>query len=653
MRHSKGTGTDPYWSAQSGPIERGLDAVTDAPMWALVIASTTVAVLLVLGFLTVRGLWRWWVEGRRRSAALATQQAQARAGLNLPPAAPVTGFGAQVLPALGGVAVSVYGLWGVAAGDVALPVILCVGFIGVFDVAELTLFFLLHRGAVARQGQGWSPHLRRMQALAWTLVGFSAAMNAWHASGLFARLIMASIPILASRLISLQLQGILYGDGEIDDAGGRPGPLRLVVLLWQTGWAWTFARFNLDARATSGAIERATLARRAGRLIYELRVALARQTAMGDGRRAATATKSVERLRDKAQQAMELAQVGPNRAQTLAVLQNVATRVRVKDLANAEYTDPSSLGRLAEELEIVPAVQRREADDLLAEAEALRKAAASDRKTAEDERAASREEVADMKERLREMTAQAEIERKAAAVAGKLRAEATAEREDAERAQRLLTKKLEVMERRIQESTEALETTEVNLQKARAAETGARERAAAAGEAEREAIRRREAEEAAEAAALTGAEVARRTAAEAAALLRRLGRNLEDVVDLDGKAEPEWGSAEKREAWPLYLESVSSGAGEPPVVDFAERFDKDPRTIRIWWGHFREVRARQLVMLAGRTRGDMPTDVREVPAGVRPLSGVSSGASGDAPAGAGEGSDLVAAGLIHGQRGSS
>ncbi|MGR7000835.1 hypothetical protein ACU686_26745 [Yinghuangia aomiensis] len=55
-----------------------------------------------------------------------------------------------MLPAFGGVAVSLYGLWGFATDQAQLLTWLRIGFIATFDLAELTLFWMLHRAAAAR-----------------------------------------------------------------------------------------------------------------------------------------------------------------------------------------------------------------------------------------------------------------------------------------------------------------------------------------------------------------------------------------------------------------------------------------------------------------------------------------------------------------------
>ncbi|MEU0938947.1 hypothetical protein [Embleya sp. NPDC005971] len=408
------------------------DTLRDAPEWSLVVGGALLtAVVLVLVYRIVTGIRTRQRERRREEQALALEIALATG--EQAPTTP-TGFGAQVVPALGGVSVSVYGLWGVASEQVGLPLVLCVGFIGVFDAAEVTLFWLLHRGAVARAGLGWSAQLRRMQQLTWTLVAFSAGMNAWHADSMGAAIILAAIPVLSARLIALQLASILYADGSKATDTGRPGPFKLLELGWRTFWAWLFTRLSLDARAgAEGEIERAQLASRAALLIYRLRVVLLAQEkaeadqSRGTARKRAALAKDVERSIARAERAMDLADVGPDRDQTIAVFQRVAARVRLPELALQPYERPAELERIADELQITTAVERARTDVALSDAERLRA------ETYEE-----REQVARLaviaRERLESAVAELGDLKQAAADARQAAEQAAAEQTDAERA---------------------------------------------------------------------------------------------------------------------------------------------------------------------------------------------------------------------------
>jgi hypothetical protein len=121
---------------------------------------------------------------------------------------------------------------------------------------------------------GWTRELRLMHRTAWLLVSFSAAMNAVHAPNWWARPVLAAVPALAAWLIELQLRSKLHHvkPGQDDDA--RPGPARLLALLWQHAWAELFALLGLDARTSSSAIARAALVQRAAMRVYRLRLAL-------------------------------------------------------------------------------------------------------------------------------------------------------------------------------------------------------------------------------------------------------------------------------------------------------------------------------------------------------------------------------------------
>src|SRR5262245_39822937 len=106
--------------------------------WAAPLSAVLIAVAVVV----------WGVGRLRRSPWLA-------------------GIGPQASVALGGVAVSVYGLWGFATETVHLPELLAIAFISVFDAAEMTLLVMLYRAADPEVG--WTRELRLMHRTAWTL----------------------------------------------------------------------------------------------------------------------------------------------------------------------------------------------------------------------------------------------------------------------------------------------------------------------------------------------------------------------------------------------------------------------------------------------------------------------------------------------------
>ncbi|MFE7120128.1 hypothetical protein ACFU99_32365, partial [Streptomyces sp. NPDC057654] len=157
----------------------------------------------------------------------------------------LAGIGPQAFVALGGVAVSVHGLWGFATDTVRLPPLLAGAFIGVFDAAEMVLLVMLYR--TADPARGWTRELRLMHRTAWMLVAFSGAMNAVHAASWWARPVLAAVPALAAWLIELQLwQKLGTQTAAEDDGASRPGPARLLALIWQHGWGWLFAVLGLD-----------------------------------------------------------------------------------------------------------------------------------------------------------------------------------------------------------------------------------------------------------------------------------------------------------------------------------------------------------------------------------------------------------------------
>ncbi|MFC9224642.1 hypothetical protein ACFT8W_28620, partial [Streptomyces hygroscopicus] len=266
------------------------DLFPGAPGW-LSWAAPLAAAVLVLALVA-------WAVGRLRTSGW------------------LSGIGPQAVVALGGVAVSVHGLWGFATGTAGLMSVLAVAFIAVFDAAEMTLLVMMYRTADPKVG--WTPELRLMHRTAWLLVSFSASMNAVHAPNWWARPVLAAIPGLAAWLIELQLRTKLHHQRP-DEAGGRPGPVRLVVLLWQHAWAALFAMLGLDARTSSSAIARAALAQRAALRVYRLRLALEAKDAGTGPRSLRRSRRQVERLRGRAQKALARADVAIDSGQSLAL----------------------------------------------------------------------------------------------------------------------------------------------------------------------------------------------------------------------------------------------------------------------------------------------------------------------------------------------
>ena len=327
---------------------------------------------------------------------------------------PLSGIGAQAVVALGGVMVSVHGLWSFAQHFAGLPALLAVGFIGVFDAAELTLLVMMYRAADPRMG--WTPELRLMHRTAWLLVTFSAAMNALDAPSWWARPVLGAIPALAAWLIELKLRARLHNPEQDADAHARPGPMRLLVLGWQHGWAALFAVLGLDAAAAGSDIARGALAQRAARRVYRHRLALeAQQIAKHSSpRRRTRALARVDRRRRAAQRGLDRADVATDAGQSLALARRMAALTGVDGLALLDYGDAEAVMTRLESLAVVPAAQNISASTRAMEAEAARERAEAARQEAEDGAEAARQRADEEDERAEAAQQRAETARQRA-----------------------------------------------------------------------------------------------------------------------------------------------------------------------------------------------------------------------------------------------
>ncbi|MBT2511050.1 hypothetical protein J7I98_35565 [Streptomyces sp. ISL-98] len=498
----------------------------------------------------------------------------------------LSGIGPQAFVALGGVAVSVHGLWGFATDTSHLPSPLAIAFIAVFDAAEMTLLVMMYR--TANPKDGWTRELRLMHRTAWLLVGFSAAMNAVHAPNWWARPVLASVPALAAWLIELQLRSKLHHTRPHDgDETGRPGPARLLVLLWQHLWAAVFARFGLDARTSSSAIARAALVQRAARRVYRLRLILE----SGRPQRA----RRINRRRRKAQTALDRADVATDSGQALALVRRLAALNRADDVALLDYANPPAVLAMIEELAVVPAAERIESSALAAEAQDARQRAEAARQEAEDARQRAQEATATARQELeaarRQHAELREAEEGASqqTVAARQRAEAARQEEqDArQRAENIITAARN-------EAARLQQQAGLDLQRLRAT-----------AEQQQQALRdmnalHRQAEEQ-HAAGQAALQQVRQQVQEATLLRDRLHGDLagmqpqapEAAVNGDG---PVWKSEAKQDGWTLYLHTLDSTGGqtEPSAADLATRYGIDPGNARNWVRDFRAARAAQL-----------------------------------------------------------
>ncbi|MFD8543463.1 hypothetical protein [Streptomyces sp. NPDC059649] len=512
----------------------------------------------------------------------------------------LSGIGPQAVVALGGVAVSVYGLWGFATETVHLPRLLAVAFISVFDAAEMTLLVMLYR--TADPTVGWTRELHLMHRTAWTLVGFSGAMNAVHAPNWWARPVLAAVPALAAWLIELQLRSKLHAPKPDEDDDARPGPARLVALLWQHAWSGIFALLGLDARTSSSAIARAALAQRAALRVYRLRLALETAAPTGGPRAARRAQRRRKRLRGRAQKALDRADVATDPGQSLALVRRLAALTRAEEVARLNYADTPAVLALIEDLAVTPGVQRIESSVLAEQAEEERRRAEAARLDAEAARreAESARLLAEKKlTAAREELARAEAARDSARKdQGGAAAEVEGARRRAEDARRA--------EQAARQRAEAI-LQDANTQAAslrQEAETALRDLRRAADEQRQrlDALTTRAQDSQGQAQnAQRALEEVNRQVQEATLLRDRLCGELASLRPQAPEAAiggegPVYKSPAKEQGWQHYLHTLtaSEGRAEPTAAELAERFGVDGGNARNWLRDFRAARAAQL-----------------------------------------------------------
>jgi hypothetical protein len=259
-------GVHPSWS-QAARTSQGVDwlsavdrAVSGTPAWVLTVTvGAVVLTLLGMAYLTGRGLWRAAERARRRRRA-EHDKAKAESieaveddslGLRL------------IVMALGGMSVSLYGMWGFAREQAGLPAPFAVGFLAMFDLTELTLFTLLYRRANPKLG--WTSQLRLMHNTAWSLVIVSAAANWIHAPNATAAPFLAAMPVTAAWVIELEFRSRMRGTEAVSE---KAGPVKLASMLWEKGWAALFAGLDLDPSSKNGQLIRAVLAKKASRRLF-------------------------------------------------------------------------------------------------------------------------------------------------------------------------------------------------------------------------------------------------------------------------------------------------------------------------------------------------------------------------------------------------
>ncbi|MGW2389587.1 hypothetical protein ACWCYK_08820 [Streptomyces lydicamycinicus] len=539
--------------------------------WAAPLATVLIAVAVAL----------WGVRRLRGSSWLA-------------------GIGPQAIVALGGVAVSVYGLWGFATETVHLPTLLAVAFISVFDAAEMTLLVMLYRTADPQVG--WTRELHLMHRTAWTLVAFSGAMNAVHAPNWWARPVLAAVPALAAWLIELQLRSKLHAPKPDEDDSVRPGPARLVALLWQHAWSGIFALLGLDARTSSSAIARAALAQRAALRVYRLRLALEAAPMPGRPRSARRAQRRRERLRGRAQKALDRADVATDPGQSLALVRRLAALTRAEEVALLDYSDAPAVLELIEDLAVTPGAQRIESSALAEQAEDARQRAEAARREADDARQeaeAARKRAEDALTAAREELNRAEEARTAAledqdGAAAEVK-DARQRAEDARQAEQDARQRAEtILQDAGNQAARLRQDAETALEEVQQATTEQRQHLEALLDKAQETEGLTQQHQSA-------LEEVKRQIREATLLRDRLRGDLTALSPQapDGASSgegPVWKSPAKERGWQHYLHTLTAtdGHGEPTAAELAERFGVDGGNARNWLRDFRSARAAQL-----------------------------------------------------------
>lgn len=425
MRLSQTTaGVHPSWSQAAG-TGQGFDwqstldrAVSGTPAWVLTV-SAAVLVLAWLGVVALAARTVWRAAERNRKRAEEERKAAVEAGRK------PEGVGRPSLPkrlyvmALASMSVSLYGMWGFARETAQLPEPFAVGFLAAFDLTEMVLFTLLYK----RAEKGWTTQLRLMHNLAWCLVAVSATANFIHAPNAASAPFMAIMPVVAAVVIELEFRAVMKG-AELPDTEDKPGPGKLIGLLWTKGWAALFAGLDIDPASKGAQVYRAALAKKAGKKLFRLRTLLETQAKnLAEGRKArrrqlVAEVKELQQARKAATASMARADFAVDTDQALAVLRELGGRSEVDDVALVNFKNPTEVTELMERVAIMPAAKQIEAAARAAEAnkEAERaEAARIEAETARDEAEAARKRADEEK--------RAAVEEKAEALAARQEAE--------------------------------------------------------------------------------------------------------------------------------------------------------------------------------------------------------------------------------------
>ncbi|MGW1622935.1 hypothetical protein [Streptomyces sp. NPDC002172] len=271
-----------------------------------------------------------------------------------------------------GMTVSMYGLWGFAEETAGLPVLLRVFFIAIFDGAEIGLMLGLARSLAAQEQPRWTEGMRRSRRMAWGLATISAAANWVHApegGGLWAKVALAGVPIVSVKLLEhgldLRIAELVQAEEE---EGVRPGPLRLVVLLWRKVWIALFAWLGLDAASTTNETSRRLLAQRASRAVIELGQAQERAARSHRFRwTKALAERRERNLTTEAALALDRADAPVDLDQALAVVRRTMSHMQAGQLGKLDYSNADEVVSAVVSLPALQTLVQRRLDEQKAE----------------------------------------------------------------------------------------------------------------------------------------------------------------------------------------------------------------------------------------------------------------------------------------------
>ncbi|MYT20294.1 hypothetical protein GTW69_08320 [Streptomyces sp. SID7760] len=374
--------------------------MSGTPPWVLTVSAAAL-VLAWLGMVALAARTVWRAAERNRKRAAEERKAAVEAGRKPEGGRPSLPKRLYVM-ALASMSVSLYGMWGFARETAQLPEPFAVGFLAAFDLTELVLFTLLYK----RADRGWTTQLRLMHNLAWCLVAVSATANFIHAPNAASAPFMAIMPVVAAVVIELEFRAVMKG-AELPDTEEKPGPGKLLGLLWTKGWAALFAGLDIDPASKGGQVYRAALAKKAGKKLFRLRTLLETQAKnLTEGREAkrrrlAAEVKELQQARKAATTSMARADFAVDSNQALAVLRELGGWSEVDDVAVVDFKNPTEVTELMERVAIMPAAKQIEAAARAAEAnqeadraEAARVEAEAARERAEEEKRSAVEEKA-------------------------------------------------------------------------------------------------------------------------------------------------------------------------------------------------------------------------------------------------------------------